>query len=327
MFDHERHLVTRPLQLFMSLVMNHRTLFILGFIGLLGLFFGGPDLVHARSFKHAWDLGHIFIFAIWTVLLLRLWPWLKAVSFGTQTLVILLLCIFMGGGIEWVQGLIGRYPSADDLIRDLIGSLLALLFWFPKRFDLGRFWRHLLQILCIAALLIAFAPVPRSLVDEWSAWRQFPHLSDFEAPFELDRWSGDAELTIDHTHAWSGRAALRIDLGTDLYSGAALNYFPGNWLGWGHLTCHLYNPDATPIRLTFKITDRHHDVSGYRFEDRFNRSQDILPGWNRITIDLSDVVSAPDDREMDLTRITAFQLFSIRLPAPRTLYLDHLMLN
>ena len=306
---------------------SHRTLFIVALIGLSGLFFGGPDIVHTRSFKHAWDLGHIFVFAIWTVLLLRHWSWLGTVSFRMQALVVLVLCVVVGGGIEWGQGLCGRYPSADDLIRDMIGSLLALFFWFPKRFDLGRFWRHLLQIFCIAALLIALVPVTRSLVDEWSAWRQFPLLADFEAPSELDRWSGNADLTIDHAHVWSGRAALRIELGTDLYSGAALNYFPGNWLGWGHLTCHLYNPDATPIRMTFKITDHHHDVTGYRLEDRFNRSRDILPGWNHIKIDLADVMSAPEDREMDLTRITAFQLFSIRLPAPRTLYLDHLTLN
>lgn len=307
--------------------MNNRTLFIVALIGLVGLFFGGSDLVDTRSFKHAWDLGHIFLFAIWTVLLLRQWPWLRAVSFGMQALVVLLLCVIVGTGIEFGQSVFGRYSSVDDLIRDVIGSLLALLFWFPKRLDLGQPWRRLLQTLFIAALLISFVPVTRSLVDEWAAWRQFPRLADFEAPFELDRWSGSAALTIDHTHVWAGRSALRIDLGTDLYSGAALDYFPGNWIGWGQLTCHIFNPDTAPIRLTFKINDHHHDMTGYRFEDRFNRSRDILPGWNHIKIDLADVVSAPKDREMDLTCITVFQLFSISLPESRTIYLDHLMLE
>jgi hypothetical protein len=29
------------------------------------LFFDGPGIIHARSFKHAWDLGHIAALAAW----------------------------------------------------------------------------------------------------------------------------------------------------------------------------------------------------------------------------------------------------------------------
>ena len=56
--------------------------------------------------------------------------------------------------------------------------------------------------------------------------------------------------------AHSGRASLRVDLNTDLYSGPALRYFPGNWQGWKRISFNIYNPDTEPIRLVCKINDR-----------------------------------------------------------------------
>lgn len=134
-------------------------------------------------------------------------------------------------------------------------------------------------------------------------------------------------MSVNEIIALSGRASLRIDLNTDRYSGAAFNYFPGNWKGWGWISGSIYNPDSEPVRLTCKINDHRHDISGYRYEDRFNRSLFIKPGWNHIQVPMEDVENAPIDRKMDLEHITEFNLFAISLPAPRTLYLDNLTLG
>jgi hypothetical protein len=89
----------------------------------------------------------------------------------------------------------------------------------------------------------------------------------------------------------------------------------------------VFNPDTEPVRLTCKIHDHRHDVSGYRYHDRFNRSYLIQEGWNRIRVPLKDVEDAPSGRKMDLKQITGFHLFAVSLPAPRTLYLDTLTLE
>lgn len=306
--------------------LKYPCLLIVAVLGAVGLFFGGPDLIHARSFDQAWDLGHIFIFSVWSFLLLHHWSWLKRLGFVKQSLVVLVCCVCLGTAIEWGQGFIGRCQSMDDVVLDGLGSLLALFFLFPKRLTLARPLRYLFQIVCLAALFSICKPVACSFVDELTAWWQFPVLSNFETPFERSRWRYGS-MQINHTHVHSGNGSLRIKLSTRKYSGVALRYFPGNWQGWRHLTFSLYNPDTDPIRLTVKITDHHHDTTGHRHNDRFNRTLVIFPGWNAVDIDLDDVVSAPLNRQMDLSHITCFQLFSSSLPRPRSVYLDDLMLS
>jgi VanZ family protein len=290
------------------------------------LFLGGPDLVDTRSFKRAWDLGHIVAFATWSLLLVE-HPRLKGKAWAGQLIRMLVFTLAVGGGVEAVQGLFGRYPGWADLGRDFIGSLLAMSFLTPARRDLPRGRRRIVQAAVLGLLLVALMPLARALADEWDAWRAFPVLADFEAPFELDRWSGDAALSIDHHIVANGRRALRIDLNTDQYSGVALHYGLGDWRGWDWITFSIFNPDAEPIRLVCKINDHLHDVSGYRYSDRFNRSIDVGSGWQRVRIALDDVRQSPRKREMDLGRITEFNLFAVSLPHPRTIYLDRLTLE
>lgn len=293
--------------------------------GLL-LFLGGPDLVDTRSFRHTWDLGHIVAFAVWTRLLMHQ-PRLAALRWRWQFILALGLVLAVGGTVEVLQGTFGRYPSWADMGRNLLGALIVLGFWVPARKALSHARRRAFQLFTLALLLLALVPLGRSLCDEWQAWRSFPVLGDFEAPCELDRWSGSADLSIDGHHSVSGRCALQADLSTARYSGAALHYFPGDWRGWRWLTFSVFNPDPEPIRLVCKINDHLHDISGYRFNDRFNRRVAIDPGWQRVRIDLADVRRAPADREMDLARVTEFNLFAVSLTHQRTIYLDRLVLE
>lgn len=297
-----------------------------GLICAVLLFFGGADLVDTRSFRRAWDLGHIAAFAAWSLLLVRR-PRLAGMNWTQQALRIMSFTLVVGGAVEVIQGLFGRYPGWDDLGRDFIGSLLVLGFLTPARLPLACWRRLTVQVAASGLLVLALMPLARALADEWAAWRAFPVLADFEAPFELDRWSGNAGLSIDGHIFVSGRQSLRIDLNTAKYSGAVLNYGPGDWRGWCWIAFSIFNPDAQPIRLVCKINDRRHDITGYRYADRFNRRIDISPGWHRVRIPLDDVRRAPADREMDLGRITEFNLFAVRLPHPRTIYMDRLSLE
>ncbi|BBO84274.1 hypothetical protein DSCO28_48400 [Desulfosarcina ovata subsp. sediminis] len=291
------------------------------------MFFGGADLVHMRSFKRAWDLGHIAAFAVWSLLLLRGWRRLATMGVVTQVVVVVLLTTGVGGAVEIAQGAVGRYPGWADVEHDILGSLLAIFFLFPSRLQLHLGWRRMVQVAILGWLLLALAPVARALVDEWDMTRAFPVLADFEAPFELERWSGNAHLSIDHSIAVSGRASLCIDLNTTRYSGASLNYFPGDWRGWQWIAFSVYNPDPQPIRLVCKINDHQHDISGCRYADRFNRTFEMHSGWNRIRIPLEAVATAPQGRRMDLSRISEFNLFAVELPQSRQIFLDWLALE
>lgn len=306
---------------------DQTSLLITAVICTIFLFVGGPDLIHTRSFKQAWDLGHIAAFTVWSLLLVRSWPRLASVPFRSQVITVLLFCLVAGGSVEIIQRAFGRYASLGDIGLNAVGSLLALFFFFPDRRTIEKRLLRLLQILTCVLFLIAMVPLSRAVVDEWTAWRQFPVLADFETAFELDRWSGNAELTIDDTIAQSGRASLKMGLTTEKYSGAELEYFPGNWRNYHAVAFSIYNPDKRPVKIVCKIRDHHHDISGYRYNDRFNRSYSIPHGWNRIEIAMADIETAPLNRRMDLARVTGIQVFTVSLPERRTLFLDHLLLK
>jgi len=302
-------------------------LILCAFLCFIFQFFGGPDLIQTRSFKHAWDLGHVVAYAIWSVLIFRFWSPIKAWTFTRQITTILSFCIVFGGILECVQGVFDRYPAWDDMGRNILRGLLALFFLIPGRHSVGLGRLRLVQTFTLILLVIALHPVFHALLDEHRARAQFPVLADFESQFELDRWSGNAELGIDDTIVRTGRSSLKVGLSTDQYSGPSLVYFPGDWQKWEWVSFGIFNPDVEPLQLTCKITDHLHDVSGYLYEDRFNRSFAVNQGWNQIRFSMKEVENAPNDRKLDLKQISSFSLFAIRLQTPRIIYLDSLKLE
>jgi len=124
----------------------------------------------------------------------------------------------------------------------------------------------------------------------------------------------------------SGQYALKVNLGTQTYSGVSLNMFPRDWRSYKALEIGIYNPDQNIISMTCRIHDRIHVQGPQRYSDRFNRRYTIQPGWNRILIPLRDVKEAPDGRSMDLKAVMAVGLFATRLDHPRFVYLDHIRL-
>lgn len=137
---------------------KQRALLLFSAACLVLLFLGGPDLIHCRSFKHAWDPGHIAAFLAWSLLLIHRWSWLSSGSFRKQAIIVIVFCLVAGGSVEVAQGALGRYPSFDDVGRDIIGCLIALFFLFPKRLSLDQSLRRLLQ----TVTLVLFSERPDS---------------------------------------------------------------------------------------------------------------------------------------------------------------------
>jgi hypothetical protein len=181
--------------------------------------------------------------------------------------------------------------------------------------------------LLASIVLIVFLPLGIALVDEGIARAQFPLLSDFETPFEKNRWEGDALFLIDPSIAYHGKASLRMNMDISMYSGISLVYFPRNWKGFRFFRLEVFNPSPEGIQITCRIHDRRHEEGEQLFEDRFNKGFLIHPGWNDLRIDLNEVATAPMGRMMDLGEIRAVGFFASRLPAPRIIFLDYVRLE
>ena len=259
--------------------------------GTVLLFLGGPDYYSSRSFRHCWDLGHILYFAVFTGLLFR-WRFIARMSLAGQWAIVLLITLLAGASIEYLQQGTARTPEIGDVLRDLTGSLIVLVFGPPgaELHPVGL--RRSLRLAVLTLVLVQLWPVTRSLIDEAIARHQFPLLSGFETPFEINRWTGNAGLSVVTMPAISPGKLLRLSLTTDHYSGAALKYFDGDWATASTLGIGLYNPDASPLRITCRIHDLQHADGHEEYEDRFNRDFLLLPGWNHIVIDLGEVADS-----------------------------------
>jgi hypothetical protein len=289
------------------------------------LFAGGPEGHWPRSLSHFWDLGHMGLFGAATLLALRAglarWPLTR------QAGVVLGGSLILGAVSEWLQRGSNRTASLGDLQRDLIGASLVLVFVSPAVARLPRRQRGAI----LAVVLLAFgwqvAPALLATVDEFTARRDFPVLAGFERPFEVDRWQGQAKFRIVDTPVRGGHRSLRVDLDTNTYSWVSLADFPRDWTAYRLLEFSVFNPDTEALELVCKVNDREHQRRGYPTADRFNRRLTAAPGWNDFSIHLEEIRKAPVGREMDLAQISTFQLFTVRLPRPRSFYLDQVELR
>ena len=293
--------------------------------GTVFLFYSGPAYSAARSLKELWNLGHIGYFALLIWLLAQI-PAIRRASRWRQWGGLLLLSLLLGVGIELLQYGTTRNPDMGDVSRDLAGALLMLAFYPPLSAFRQRRLRLALRSLALLVLLIHLAPISIALLDESIARHQFPVLSDFETPFEIDRWGGNGNLTVADLP--DGSRALRIALKTTLYSGAGMDYLPSDWRGYQTLNLVFFNPDATALGMTLRVHDRQHEQGphAYATQDRFNRHFVLKPGWNKISVALAQIRHAPRGRLMDLSQIRDISFFTTRLPHPRVIYLERIYL-
>ncbi len=220
-----------------------------------------------------------------------------------------------------------RFPDVFDLLRNQLGCLVALAFFIPRPLFGSQWQQQLFRVGVLILLAIAVWPLSRASIDEHLAARQFPVLADFETPFERYRWVNVQQFREEKKKVRHGKKAVRVQLSTAKYSGVALFYFPGNWLGYKTLHCSVYNPLKSRLILNSRIHDVHHKKHGSGFGDRFHQQFTLHQGWNDLVISLEKVKNAPKGRTMDMQHIEGFGLFVIQQPRPLAIYLDHVYLE
>jgi len=275
-----------------------------------------------RSMKEFWDLGHIAYFFL-LVYLAGYLPALRNLSTGKLSLGLIAFSLVFGGLIELSQYATERTPDILDLVRDLTGALLALVF-------LGRYNRWLKQgqlislKIVVAVLLVAqTVPSAKAVVDEIIAYRQFPVLVNNDTPFELDRWSGNSDIEIVRMDS-TNLLKLQLTPGKQ-YPGTNLVYFPGDWNDFETLVVRLFNPSAEPLAITVRVHDRMHETA-FLYRDRFSQGIRVVPGWNDLEIELSEIEKAPVNRDMNMHQISNLGIFTGRLTQNKTLFIDKIHL-
>jgi hypothetical protein len=296
-------------------------------LGFLLFFIGGPDYYSSRSFKRIWDIGHILFFALFTFVILQNWSFLKDKNFIKRLIIILPISLISGSFIEAVQLQFNRLPEFGDLWRDVLGVLFAFFFFFPR--DKPRSSKILLmgKIILIVLLTLELKSPLIAVLDENIAGKQFPVLSNFETPFESDRWEVDGKIKRYQKISSQGHYCLQVLLTPQKYSGITLKYFPENWQEHSKLSFSVFNPRPDKFKFNFRIHDMAHVLHDEIYQDRYNKTISISSGWNLIELPLKEIQDAPRDRIMDLSKVVNLRIFITNLSEPLIFYIDEVYLE
>lgn len=307
-------------------VLKGQRLRMLAFAGVAGvvplLFIGGPDWASGPFYRSVWNLGHTGLFAVLTYAL-KPWQWLTGWRLWLATTGLILL---LGILIELLQSGTDRQADWQDILRNLLGVWLVLA-WRPVFSRKTGAHAHSWLLPAVTAILLLFelGTTGAVAVRQWQVNHQLPLLYDFRNSNPAPFWSGNPVPSDRHTSNQS--QSLKIELGTETYSGISLNNLPADWRGYDQLIVTLFNPVQEQLTLTLRINDVAHDRGDNAYGDRFNTRLVLAPGSNTFTINLEDVRNAPASRVMDLASVRRLGLFAVRLPAPRTVYLSDLRLD
>ncbi len=268
-----------------------------------------------------WNLGHIGYFFLLTASLL---PYLQRYfpALTSRLTAALLITLLLSVVIEMVQLTVGRQASIDDLLNNLLGSLLALYIFQLRLLLSSRIKLGLISLLTLL-LLWSLTPLLSIAADTAIAHHKHPIIADFETPFEQSRWESKSPLEIIQRK--SKQLLAHID-SSEKYPGLTLIPRVSDWRGYAFFQFEMYNSSDQIWPLYFRINDRLHNKRGNHYNDRYNTKMQLKPGWNRFQVSLQQVKQAPTKRTMDMARISGVTFYFMSGSPLKTIRLDNLIL-
>jgi hypothetical protein len=222
-----------------------------------------------------------------------------------------------------------------DLVRDMAGAYSFLSFYSMFDIDWGGVRERIItkgKILIggmgILVLLAALTPLALWSTAYIMRNRNFPEIIAFESPIErkFARVQNASFDIVDSPAAWKekrGKVGMLV-LKKSPYPGIAVKEPYPDWSGYRNLKLEVYLAYAKPLNCTLRIHDiRHNDD----YHDRYNGQVNLYPGPNEITISLSDVRKAPDNRLMNMKAIRSLMLFAHEAVPACTLYMANIRLE
>ena len=280
-----------------------------------GFFFGSSYFVHSYTTAKLWDCGHIVFFFLFSLLLLRFRPepkWYRGLAKTS------LSALLAGLIIEALQSFIGRQASLEDIAFNVLGAGIASMWCYRQQNYKGKktLWAVYSFFLLMAVIPLLIG-ISNSLLARW----QNPVLLSFDYALEQMRLSGNATISFQQYQGQSG-ANIRFD--DSQYSGFSLTEMSTDWSQRQRLIIEVVNLENTPLSLTCRIHDTHHNQA---YNDRFNQSWSLPPGQQLIEISVSDIINAPQHRPLDVANIAALGCFTIKVPNQPAIFLQRIYLR
>lgn len=292
-------------------------------------FVGGPSYYSSPIYKEFWNIGHIIFFSLSTYQLIMFFNkksfiFIASISFGYG--------LILGSAIELLQSRMNRSMDLHDLYRDILGTLLALAFFFyqnKKKQNANNIHYQYLLLFILSFVLIAIDQkrLVQAIQVKLQAQNNFPMLADFETSNELKQWSGK-NLSLSNKHVLTGLFSMEAKLSAATkFSGFSLKQMPSDWRGFEYLLINIYNPNENIIKICTKISDVDHDLKNQSYNNRFNQCFSLLGNqWNNIKIPLINIENSPKGRKLEMNNMSQLGLFTSGLKSDKIIYLDGITL-
>ena len=229
--------------------------------------------------------------------------------------------------MEIVQKFIGRSAEFSDLISDLSGSGLAFLVHSNRMAEINRIIRGILATALFFFILFMHRTIILMPINDYYTYQQFPVLLNPGTPFESTKLYDDWSVTTEKLMDEEGRSYFDISFSPlKTYSTLMLGYFPLDWSEYSKLEIEFYNPAGKEILLNIRIHDLLHLDNDGEFSDRFNQKLVITPGYNQVVLSIAEIRNAPQNREMDLSKVQAIGLFTSEISAKQQLRIYNIRL-
>lgn len=312
---------------------------LLGIVLLMLFLVLGRPPTDAYGWRTLFELGHVPLFGIAALLMLRVFRVLQGGRTPSRRVYVLafLATAVLSLVAEAAQVLQpGRNASVGDALNNLTGALGFIAIAAALRPGL---WQTLGRdgplaarlVLVAAALVLALVSLPLANV-AWSYTQRtaaFPVVADLTQRWQRPFLSvGRSELAVVPAPAgWREQAGGRV---------ARLTFFdapwPGftvrepypDWTGYDALRFQVWSDMDAPVEIVLRVDDTRRDRP---HSDRFNGSFIVTPGMNDFTVPLATIASGPRDRTLDLADISQFVLFSRRPGEPFELYFSRIWLE
>ncbi|MDO8835113.1 MAG: VanZ family protein [Vicinamibacterales bacterium] len=304
--------------------------------GLFTYLFVGQEPEKTRFWDTFFNTGHAPLFGLAALVIRSLlaseahlagvWR-TSAVAFG--------VALAAGAATELIQVFLpSRDASLIDLARDAAGAGAFLMLWSlylawrrPGTAPTTAAGRAGIAAVAVLALLAAGGHLLFTTAAYAGRNRAFPLLFPADGAWWQEPFVSTRGASLSPAPAFSGHGDgpwVRLDLRPGRYSGLELvEPFP-DWRNRTRLVFAIVSEMKAPLNLELRVHDRDHNR---RFADRFNRTLTIVPGENRIIVNLDDVRQSPGRRQMDLARIRSVMLFVTRLAGPARVYVGPMRLE
>lgn len=285
------------------------------------------------------NFGHIPLFGIMAALILNLsFIFLQTIIQKRYLHYILAFCItvMLGVILEFIQISGPRDADIGDIWRDIIGALIFLgiyLIYDSKMTDLFSIMKKRVKTIVIIGLLIliTLSILPAVIWGGAYLYRDwnFPTICGFESILEnkFFRYQNAILEITTPPEGWLGiksEHAGRLTFMPAKYPGLNIEEPYPDWTEYGVFCISIYSELENPVALYFRIDDLHYNQT---WEDRFNYSFTVLPGYNQIDISIEEIRQGPVNRKMDMTAIANILLFAHNPLDTFSVYIDDIILK